>query len=233
MGRARETRVPSPTTRVSERLQLGFLSASERLKLCDVITRAPRSSSASRKAPASNPRSLYLLRKTDSSTGAVHMGGPPGNARAPGLTRLPSKVEYAGRSLGLIQSRKTLWAEHEHLKYSKPINSVFYSSCRPWVDRQDLASVRWGWSRPSIGRAPPTTARRTWLSFRPTESLHTCTSIRSLRVEKKNIDPPCMGSISTSSCPGVMPWDGSQGSHGSGRVRQFVNCLSHRNVRFF
>ena len=27
------------------------------------------------------------------------MGGFPGNARAPGLTRLPSKVEYAGRPL--------------------------------------------------------------------------------------------------------------------------------------
>ena len=161
------------------------------------------------------------------------MGGPPGNARAPGLTRLPSKVEYAGRSLGPIQSCQTLWAEHGHLKYSKPINSVFYSSCRPWVDRQDLASVRWGSSGPRLAEHPQQPARRTWLSFRPTESLHTCTSIRSLRVEKKNIDPPCMGSTRTSSCPGVMPWDGSQGSHGSGRVRQFVNCLSHRNVRFF
>ena len=90
-----------------------------------------------------------------------------------------------------------------------------------------------GGQGPRLAEHPQQPARRTWLSFRPTESLHTCTSIRSLRVEKKNIDPPCMGSIRTSSCPGVMPWDGSQGSHGSGRVRQFVNCLSHRNVRFF
>ena len=160
-------------------------------------------------------------------------GGTPGNARAPGLTRLPSKVEYARRSLGPIQSCQTLWAEHEHLKYSKPVNSVFYSSCRPWVDRQDLASVRWGWSRPSIGRAPPTT-RKAHMAFIQTDRKSAYVHLDPKSTgRKKNIDPPCMGSIRTSSCPGVMPWDGSQGSHGSGRVRQFVNCLSHRNVRFF
>ena len=161
-----------------------------------------------------------------------HMGGPPGNARAPGLTRLPSKVEYARRSLGPIQSCRTLWAEHEHLKYSKPIHSVFYSSCRPWVDRPDLASVRWGSSGPRLAEHPQQPARRTWLSFRLTESLHTCTSIRSLWVEKK-YRPPHMEGIRTSSCPGVMPWDGSQGSHGSGRVHRLVSCWSHPNTLFF
>ena len=159
--------------------------------------------------PRLYPRSSIFVKKNDSSTGAVHMGGPPGNARAPGRTRLPLKVEHAGRSLGPIQSCQTLRAEHEHLKYSKPINSVFYSSCRPWVDRQDLASARWGWSGPSIGRAPPTT-RKTHMAFIQTDRKSAYVHLDPKSTGRKKVSTPRVWGASApalalASCPGTGP----------------------------
>ena len=165
VGRARETRVPSPTTRVSERLQHGFLSASEHLKLCDVITRAPRSSSASRKAPATP---FYICLKKTARGGPRHATwGDPRVMHGPRDSRASRRRwNTQGVPWGQFKAAK-------HCGQNMSTSGIANQSTRCSIARAGpgLIGRTWracvgGGQGPRLAEHPQQPARHTWLSFR-------------------------------------------------------------------